>query len=824
MTDTPLGRPSLRALLGFGVVAMTLLMLQIVESRFFAATLTYYYAFMLISLAMLGLAAGGMTVRLFPRLIPPELVWERASWLSAGMGLSVFAGTFGMMAVYPHINLNEYMELYRQTPWALAGVFWCTFPAFLFGGIVVSGVLAARSELFHRLYAVDLGSAALGCVLALLLLDTSTPIEILLGTASAAPLVAGTLFALEAGRRRQALTCVGLAALSLGAGTMFTRDAAVAKPQHISYTDRQEAVSEWNATSAVRVYRGGFFTWSLSPTYRGPFFEMLDLIIDGMGGTPIVRFDGKPESLSSYLYLDADLTALPHHLLPSDARQLIIGPGGGVDVLQAVRAGHKDVTLVEINPLIEQVVNEKLKEFSGAPYRLPGVKTIIGNGRTFVKRATEQWDLLTLTWVDTGGSATALAFSENYLYTVEAFEEYLAHLTDRGTLAFLRAWSTGVRVDTMRGVAVATEALRRRGVERPGDHLLIAASVSPYFPRPMCLVLVAREPFDAARVAAAQRFLADRLFVPVWLPGQQPSVDQLPPELREVGAVLQETVTTKEPARLYRESSYDIAPSTDDNPFYFVERAGPNRAPGVGVGQLTAYLGILAALVVPFLLAPAISLGRRGGSLRRFDLVPLLYFALLGLSFMLVEIEFFHLMALLLGKPTLTLAVVLSSLLVFSGLGSLFGERLAMSSAPRVLAFFALLTLQLLLFATFGSRAVDALVHLSLAARVFFTVVIVAPIAFCMGMPLPAGMRLIRERGDLVLWGWAINGAVSVFASLAAIYLAIHFGIGKTFAVGCVGYGCAGALLWWQRRAVSEGVGDAAGRTAEVRAGATPGA
>jgi hypothetical protein len=120
-----------------------------------------------------------------------------------------------------------------------------------------------------------------------------------------------------------------------------------------------------------------------------------------------------------------------------------------------------------------------------------------------------------------------------------------------------------------------------------------------------------------------------------------------------------------------------------------------------------------------------------------------------------------------------------------------------------VLVLFAVLTLQLSLFAAFGSRAVDALVHLGLPARVLFTVLIVAPIAFCMGMPLPAGMRLIRERSDLILWGWAINGAVSVFASLAAIYLAIHFGIGRTFAVGCVGYACAGVLLWFQRRSAT---------------------
>jgi hypothetical protein len=801
MNEATHGRPSARAQIAFGVIAMDLLLLQIVQSRFFAATLTYYYAFMLISLAMLGLAAGGMAVRLFPRLIPAERVWERAGALSAAMGAAVFAGTLGMLAVYPKVALSDYMTLYEQTPWALAAVFWCTFPAFLLGGTVISGVLAAQKHVFHRLYAVDLGSAALGCLLALFFLDGGTPVEALLGVASSLPMLAGALFAFEAKAVYLTFGCLSLSSLVLAAGQQLTHEPARAKPPHIAYTRRVEVLSEWSATSAVRVYQGGFFTWSLSPLYRGPRFPMLDLVIDGMGGTPIVQFDGRAESLAAYAYLDADLTALPHHLLPRDARQLIIGPGGGVDVLQAVRAGHRDVTAVEINPLIERVVNEQLQPFSGAPYRLPGVRTVIGNGRTFVKRATERWDLVTLTWVDTGGSATALAFSENYLYTVEAFEEYLGHLSDRGTIAFLRSWDSGVVVDSMRGVSVAMEALRRRGAEHPEQHLLIAASKSPVFPRTMCLVLVSRLPFSAERVADAQRFLGERAFYPVWLPGATPPLSELPADLRDVASVLHDIVTTSDPERTYREARYDVAPSTDDNPFYFVERAGPNRAAGIGVSQLSTYLVILAALVVPFLLGPAFSIARKGAALRPRDLVPLGYFALLGLSFMLVEIDFFHMMALLLGQPTLTLAVVLSSLLVFSGLGSLVGERLATGSPRRVLVFFAVLTLQLGLFAGFGARAVDALVHLDLGARVAFTIAVVAPIAFCMGMPLPAGMRLVRERDALVLWGWAINGAVSVFASLCAIYVAIHFGIGRTFAVGCVGYACAGLLLWREVRA-----------------------
>ncbi len=785
MSGSPQSRVPAGALVGFAIITLTLLLLQIVQSRLLAATLTYYYAFILISLAMLGLAAGSMTVRGFPRIAPQARTWERASMLSIAMGVAIAGGTLALVALLPMAD---------RSPRAIAAVAWCTFPAYFCGGLIVAVVLTARRELFHRLYAVDLGASALGCILAVVLLDLLTPVQVLLRVAAVAPVIAGVLFARAAKRGRLVVGSVVLCVLVLALGVAISRDPTIAKPGHVAFQDRIEVLSEWNATSAVRVYTSRFFTWSLSPLYSGPVFETRDLIIDGMGGTPIVRFDGRPESLSAYGYLDADVTALPHHLVSDQARQLIIGPGGGIDILQSIRAGRKDVTAVEINPLVATVVNETLKDFSGAPYSLPGVHTVIDNGRTFIKRARERWDLLTLTWVDTGGSATALAYSENYLYTVEAFDEYLSHLTPDGMLAFLRAWNTGVQVDSLRGVAVAVEALRRRGVSNPADHILIAGAQSPNFPRMMCLVLVSREPFSRARVDEAERFLRERAFVPVALPGRVVEANALPSDMQEVGTLLHEIVTSTSPEQLYRESTYDIAPSTDDNPFYFVERAGVHRSAGAGVSQLSGYLVVLATLVTPFLLVPAVAIRRRGGSIARRDFVPISYFSLLGLSYMFVEVELFHLMGLLLGKPTLTLAVVLCTLLVFSGIGSLLSKQF--TDVTGTVVTFGLLILELSLCATYGARFVDAVVHLEIGVRLLCSVLIVAPIAFCMGMPLPAGMRILGDRGDLVLWGWAANGAVSVFASVAAIYFAIHLGIGRTLALGCLGYAAAGLLLW----------------------------
>jgi len=772
-----------------------LLLLQIVFSRLFASTLSYYYAFMLVSLAMLGLAAGGLAIQIFPRLFPADRVWSRAAFYSVATAIAIQVGCVGVLASYPYVQFESTLVLEARSLAPLAAIFWFSFPPFLFGGLVLSGILAHSGAAFHRFYAVDLVFAAGGCALGLALLTSATPVETLLRVAPVLPLLAATLFALEGGRTKLAALVVAAALLLAAVGSWLAAAPERARPPHRGWIGKPEVLSEWNASSAVRVHPWRFFSWSLSSEYRGPEFPMLDLIIDGLGGTPIVRFDGRAESLAAYEYLDHDLTALPQHLVPAAGRQLIIGPGGGVDILQAVRAGRSDVTVVEINPLVERVVNRDLEEFSGAPYGLPGVSVFIENGRTFVKRTEQHWDLLTLTWVDTGGSATALALSENYLYTVEAFRDYLTRLTDRGMLAFLRAWdSPDFHVDSLRGIAAAMEALEAQGAARPDEHLLVAAVKSPAFSRPMALVMVQRGPYSVEQVEVARRFLAERNFVPIWLPDHSLARADLPPAFRPIGNLLFDLLESGDRDALFREAPLDFAPSTDDNPFYFVQRAGANRPAGAGTRELRNYSAILAGLVVPFLFAPLVPLARSTRSLGLSGVAALGYFSLIGVSFMLVEIEFFHRFALLLGRPTLTLATVLASLLVFSGIGSTQGKRIAEGSVAGLARAFGGLLSVLLAFAWLGPALFERLIGQPLWVRIVSTVLIVAPIGYFMGIPMPVGMHLVRDRRDIVLWGWALNGALSVFASVAAIYLAIEAGVAFAFFCGALGYLLAALL------------------------------
>ena len=777
----------------FGLVALAILCAQIVLSRLFAGTLTYYFAFMLVSLAMLGLGSGSLIVQLASNYFVYERLGVQAARLSMLMGFSGFAGTLAMLIVYPRLTVDNGFLV-------LGSTFWCFLPFFLCGGTVVSLVLCHAREQFHRVYAVDLTAAALGCMVAIGVLNLLTPVQAMLMIVAVLPIGAGSMFAAAADKRRLARSAFTFAGVMLVSGALLTSVPRIAKPPSLAHVNTQVVHSVWDAQSAVHVYPSSFFTWSLSHTYEGPTYPMLSMLIDGIGGTQIVEFDGKPESLERYEYLDYDLTALPQELIAPEGRQLVIGPGAGVDLLQGVRYGRTDITAVEINPLVARVVNEDLADFSGSPYRLPGVQVHIDNARTFIKRSREQWDLISLTWVDAGGSATALAASENYLYTVEAYQEFIERLTPNGAngvLAFMRAlgYQEEMRIDSMRGVAVAVEALAGLGIEDVEDHIIVGATLSRYFGRAMCLVMVKPTPFTAAETSHAAEFFARLEFQPIWLPGGGPGEDAIPEPYAMYASTMRETITTADRPRLYRESPYDIEAPTDDAPFYFVERAGLNREAGVGVRQLQSYLWILLVVLIPFLGLPVIPLARRTGPIDGPGIAALAYFCLLGLAFMLVEIEMFHVFALVLGNPTLALAVVLSGLLIFSGIGSLAGKRLA-ESAPAALAVaFAGLVALLLGFLAFREQVLSSLVVLSLPLRVIGTLLVIAPMALGMGLPMSTGMRLVRHRPDIVLWGWALNGTCSVLASVLAIYLAIHLGVPATFSVGAASYALAGVLI-----------------------------
>jgi hypothetical protein len=324
----------------------------------------------------------------------------------------------------------------------------------------------------------------------------------------------------------------------------------------------------------------------------------------------------------------------------------------------------------------------------------------------------------------------------------------------------------------------------------------------------MCYVLLKRSPFTPAEVQQARSFLDSKGFWALWLAGEDVATGTLPAKVAPVAQLVRSIVTTPPERRtaLFRSAPIDIEPSTDDNPFYFVERSGPSRAAGEGVRVLLACLALLLALVLVFLLGPAALVLDRAEARSRPTRLFLLYCACLGTAFMLVEMELFHVFGLLLGNPTYALGTVLASLLVASGAGSLLAPRLA-KSRHALLAAFTLLVAMLVGFLAAGPRLIDACITWPLSGRVAVSAALVGALGLAMGIPMTAGMTLVASRQALVSWGWTVNGAFSVVASVGALLLAIHFGIAVTFLFGVILYVAAAVVLLALRRGLEQDAG-----------------
>ncbi|HEU4537379.1 MAG TPA: hypothetical protein VFS00_24835, partial [Polyangiaceae bacterium] len=379
---------------------------------------------MSISVAMLGLGAGSLWVTL--RREGPAGPHVRCAGAALGLGASGVASTLAYLAYYPAMGAEG---LTGQI--AYVGLFGALFVPFLFGGVLVATVFEAGRASFSKLYAIDLAGAGVGCVAAVFLLDR-VPAPAAMLAISALAALAAPLFLAAAGRGPSSLgVAMGVLAaaafcgFSLRGSPLFEARVIRNQVQHDLVLDR------WNDFSRVVVRRGDFYTWGLSETYTKKQERQFDLLIEGVAGTQIQRFDGRDAGALDFF--DYDVSSLAHLVKPTGST-LVLGVGAGFDVLMAKHFGKAPVVGVEVNPLVADIVNGEFGAYSGRPYHLPDVTVHIENARTFVKRDAGKYDVVTVTWVDSGAAtgAGAFALTENYLYTVDAFRDYLARLKDDG--------------------------------------------------------------------------------------------------------------------------------------------------------------------------------------------------------------------------------------------------------------------------------------------------------------------------------------------------------------------------------------------------------
>jgi hypothetical protein len=778
--------PATRYFTAIGLTAMATLMLELTLTRIFSVTMWYHFAFMAISLALFGLSAGAIYLYLWPKRFPVErLEPQSAAWMLAfAVTLPLVFAAIIRIPFDGGISWTSFRQL--TLIYILAAI------PFLLGGMAISLAFRHRSAWIDRVYFFDLVGAGIGCGLTLLLLNLLPAPEGIIVIAMIGALAA-LLYGWSYPRLRQASGgVIGLLALlliidgPLGLGIFqINRVKGVNEA-----TERERVFEEWNSFSRIvgfRITNEEIEGWGLSGDPNRPTVaEQVLLLIDGDAATPVALFDGDPSTAS---YLLNDVTNLVYHLRQG-AHVLVIGPGGGRDVLAALASGQSHVDGVELNPLMIEAVNQ-FHHLSGGIYQLPNVNVTIDEGRNFIARADGVWDIIQSSLVDTWAATSAGAFvlSESNLYTVEAFEDYVSHLSEDGIFTMSR-WFHGDRpTETLRMTAVALTALERMGVTNPPDH--IAVMIKPE--ALIATLLVKRSPFTLEESDRLVQLSEELNFTALQIPNR---VAELP---------LRDLVYNQNRADFWDNYPADVSPTTDDKPYFFYTlrlgnlddwryEQGVSNMNNQGVFVLYSLLGIVTALAVLTILVPLWWKRRRALTGTPGGALYLLYFTGLGLGFLMVEIPLIQRFSLFLGHPIYALAVILFAVLLFSGVGSYLSGRLAQDRPQRVAIWIIPLLLVLLTIYAFGlTPLLRGLLHWDLSLRIGFSVLLIAPLGLLMGMPMPLGILVLdRTRPELIPWMWGVNGATSVVASVMAMVVSLNIGLRGTLLVGMGIY----ALAW----------------------------
>jgi SAM-dependent methyltransferase len=722
--------------LGIFLVTLSGLMFEIGLTRIFSATIWYHFAFVAISVALLGWGLGGFALHLVRGRV--AFSRERAALVTFLYGLSL------PLALWLIVRLPFH-------PDRLAFYFAVSLVPFFLAGVTLSMLFAVGRENAGRLYFADLLGASLGALAVTFLLSWLGGESAILAV-SIAPLAAATCFSPRF-RVLSAVACVlVLAAIGLNERTgLFKIRSAPTKGlyRHMAATPGSKiALTGWNAYSRIDAVTG----------FGSPYLARL--YIDSDAWTNILGWDGNVASVSG---MRDGYRALPFTVVPEKPKTLIIGPGGGSDVLYALAAGSEKVTAVEMNPLMLRFVRH-FGARAGNLYDHGKVETILSEGRTFIRRTDRSFDVILMGFVDSWAAVASggLSLSENHLYTVEAFRDYLDHLTPDGELVILR-WG----VDAPRLVSNAV-ALLGPGEAGQRVAVLLETRQGNREDPPQMIFMLKKRPFSAEETER----------ISMW-PGVQPVV--VPG--RHVEEPYASLFAGKTSFSDYiAQATSRVDPVFDDRPFFFA-RAKPWGLPGAMRAALLWILAPVLALCLLFL-----ALGKPKGERAGPYAASVAYFASLGVGFIAVELSLLQHLTLLLGHPIFTLSILLFTLLAFGGLGSMSSARFRLGAVCLGVAGLAAV------YALVLPRVVPLLLPLPLGGRIAVAILLVAPLGFLMGMPFPRGLHATGH-GPFPLppFYWGLNGIFSVVGSMTTMVTAVLFGFTWAMLGGAAFYLVAGA-------------------------------
>ena len=800
------------------LVSATVLAYQVLLVRAFSIGQWHHFAYMVVSIALLGFGASGTLLAALDRCTKTASSIDE---LRASQAIRFSLSATGLAIALPasfwvtqHVPFEPFLIMWDWRQLLYLGCFYLgLFLPFSAGASAIGLALTGESENCPRLYAFNLVGSGAGALLAVGLLSIASVPWALFGIlvlAEGAAVLAllDTDSLLKKGRPR-ALASAAAALMGVVSLAYVLDPPSIRLSQYkgLSYAlnlpgarlvaERSSALGRVDvvASPAIREAPG----LSLATPSDAAVPRQLGLYVDADVAGPITAFDGDTNKLD---YLDWSTTAAPYFVRqtsPADLRVCVLGAGGGAGVLLALRHHAWEVDAVELNRNVLGLLHGEFRNFAGALYDRPEVRVYPMDARAFVQAARENWDVIDLSLVDSsmGSAMGAGAVAENYLYTREAFETYLRHLRPDGVLTTTH-WVRMPPRDELRLFATAVASLERMGLS-PSSRLVLIRSWAAV------TLLVKREPFTASELLLLRRWAEDRLFDVSYFPGiegnQQNRFNILERDYYSEG-VSSLLAPDRQRQLFFRNYAFDLRPATDEKPYFFhffrwrslpllLREFRRSSVPHVELGYVVliatllqgtilAILLIISPLIVARRLVPAGPSTRRPTFRKTTLLRVLLCFLALGLGFLFVEMALLQQLVFYLANPIYAVTVVLAGLLVFSGLGSALAawwlERGA--SAMRLACIAALVVAGTsAVYAVALHPLLTSLLAWPLSARMLVAFVVMLPLA-AMGVPFPVVLHHLGQTHEQLLpWAWAVNGCASVVAGLLATLLALGAGL-----------------------------------------------
>ncbi len=771
-------------LAGLFLITLAALSVEMLDTRLLSVLTWYHLSFFAVSVAMFGMSAGAVYVYFGGDRFREDRARQSLVRASTLFALSI------PLTHLANICIPLRTSMWSTTIFALGFSTLVLAVPFFLAGVVVAIALTRIPGRIGLFYAVDLLGASLGALAIIPLLEVwdITSAVIALGGVAAVGAFCFCRFARSGGIF--AVFCS--LALFVGAYANFNYpDYLFRLPFTKGKTIDWHLVTDeaWNVHSHIVAYNpreGQPFFWGASPKATGLKATTAKLQIDGAAGSFMTKWDGEQKSLEWVKY---DVTSLPYHL-KKKGDVAVIGVGGGRDILTALWGESPSVTAVEINQAFIDLLEGPMRDFARIAGR-PDVQLVHDEARSYLTRVDKKFDIIQMSLIDTWAATGAGAFTltENGLYTREAWSIFMGALKPGGLWSVTR-WFTPTEVhETGRLLSLATASLLDMGVENPADHMALVACQAT------ATLICSNEPLKKEDLATLDRLVDEYEFRIIVAPGHEAAA----PLLGDIVAAKSFDALT---SRIENET-YDFSPPSDIRPYFFnylkpanLFTLGLREGLGViGKGNLMAtitllVLGVIALILVSTIILPPLMISGLPQMNAWSFLNAVLYFSGIGIGFMMIQIAFMQRFSIYLGHPTYAVAIILFSMIFFTGVGSFISDRISIETRPSWLFFLPMLVGAYVVGLIFFLQdVIDYTLPWGLQARCGVVVAIMAPLSIVLGCFFPIGMRLVKRiSDDATAWMWGINGACGVLAAVIAVAVSMWAGIQVSLYVGCALY------------------------------------